>query len=334
MKTTSLPRPFLLPFLFSAAFALGEPAAGHAAGAGQPIRILAIGNSFSKSLCRYFPSAAEAAGERIEFCNLYIGGCSLSRHADNIRKGAEDPAFAPYDVTWFDAGKPDSPRKFKSNVPQMLATQAWDVVTIQQASHDSWDPATYRPAADQVIAEIRRLAPQAEIVIQQTWAYNAADSRIGGANPKWGFDQAGMAERVESAYRKLATDFGLRVIPVGAAVRLRREALAAAGRVFDPASLQALAPGQQPDVCGDPVGNYWWKTDAETGEKTLQRDNIHLNPAGEYLQALVWLGFFTDRNPRDIPYAPTDVRWADDIPGLRNAAALALDRAGIWTRRP
>ncbi|MBR0056269.1 MAG: DUF4886 domain-containing protein, partial [Kiritimatiellae bacterium] len=197
----------------------------------SPLRVLAIGNSFSQSLCRYFPAAAAEAGAGIEFCNLFIGGCPLSRHADNIRKGAEEPSFAPYDVTWFAAGQPDKPRKFTSNIPQMLATQKWDVVTIQQASHESWNPATYRPAADEVVAEIRRLAPQAEIVIQQTWAYNASDGRIGGANPKWGFDQAGMAERVERAYARLAADFGLRLIPVGAAVRLRRAALAAEGRV-------------------------------------------------------------------------------------------------------
>ena len=309
--------------ILTATLSAALPAA--ARDASRPLRVLAIGNSFSQSLCRYFPSAAADAGESIEFCNLFIGGCPLSRHADNIRKGAEDPAFAPYDVTWFAAGQPASPRKFKSNVPQMLATQAWDVVTIQQASHESWNPATYRPAADEVVATIRRLAPQAEIVIQQTWAYNAADGRIRGANPKWGFDQAGMAERVERAYAKLAEDFGFRIIPVGLAVRLRREALAAEGRIFDPASLDALAPGQAPDLCGDPVGNYWWKTDEATGVKTLQRDTIHLNRQGELLQAIVWLGFLTGRDARTFSYAPADIPWADEIPALRDAAARALE---------
>ena len=311
-----------LASLLLASSALGTAAAQESS---PPLRILAIGNSFSQSLCRYFPAAAAQAGETIEFCNLFIGGCSLSRHAANIRKGAEDPGFAPYAVTWFAAGKPDSPRKFSSNIPQMLATQAWDVVTIQQASHESWKPDSYRPAADEVIAEIRRFAPKAEIVIQQTWAYNAADGRIGGDHPAWGFDQAGMAERVEGAYARLAADFGLRVIPVGAAVRLRRAALAAEGRVFDPASLRALKPGERADLQGDPVGNFWWKTDEKSGDKTLQRDPIHLNRPGEYLQAMVWLGFFTGRDPRAIPYAPEDVPWASDIPDLQAAAASALE---------
>lgn len=296
---------------------------GAAFAADGTVRVLAIGNSFSRSLCRYFPAAAAAEGARIEFCNLFIGGCPLSRHAENIRRGAEDPEFAPYDVDWFEAGSPDKARRFKANIPQMLATQKWDVVTIQQASHESWRPDSYRQAADEVLAEIRRLAPQAEVVIQQTWAYNAADGRIGGASPSWGFDQAGMARRVEGAYADLAARFGLRVIPVGAAVRLRREAMAAEGRVFDPASLDALAPGESPDMCGDPVGSFWWKEGAD-GVKTMQRDTIHLNRSGEYLQAIVWLGFFTGCDPRSFSYAPEGVAWASDIPGLREAAAQAL----------
>lgn len=301
-------------------------AAGLALGApnGAPLRVLAIGNSFSLSLCRFFPEAIAAEGANIEFCNLYIGGCSLERHASNIRKFAEDPAFAPYDVSWFAAQSPAKPRKFKSNISQMLATQSWDVVTVQQASPRSWDYATFRPFADEVIAEIHRLAPQAEIVIQQTWAYNAADSRIASPSPSWGFDQAGMSERVEKAYAQFAKDFSFRIIPMGTAVRLRRAALVSDGRIFNPDSLKALAVDEKPNLCGDPVGSFWWKTDESTGEKSLKSDTIHLNRSGEYLQAILWLAFFTGRDPRTFSYAPDNVDWAGDISGLRDAAAQAL----------
>lgn len=326
-------RPFSAFSFFAplAAVAAGIDGAGSrltpsaAAAVCHPVRILAIGNSFSLSLCKFFPAAAAAAGTPVEFCSLYIGGCPLDRHADNIRKAAEDPDFAPYGITWFHADRPETPVKFNSNIPQMLATQAWDIVTIQQASPKSWNAGTYRPAADEVIAEIRRLAPQAEIVVHQTWAYNAADARLRPGEKSWGFDQAGMTERVESAYRKLADDFGLRTIPVGAAVRLRRESLAAEGRVFDPASLEGLAPGETPDLRGEPVGNFWWKTDAASGERTFQSDTIHLNAAGQYLQAMVWLGFFSGLDVATLNlFLPGTERFANDLPGLRAAAAHAL----------
>jgi len=49
------------------------------------IRILAIGNSFSVDALHYFKQTADAAGIETECVNLYIGGCSLERHAENIQ---------------------------------------------------------------------------------------------------------------------------------------------------------------------------------------------------------------------------------------------------------
>ncbi|MBQ9727954.1 MAG: DUF4886 domain-containing protein [Kiritimatiellae bacterium] len=282
-----------------------------------PLRVLAIGNSFSASLCRYLPAMAAAAGEKLEFCNLFIGGCSLRRHADNIAKAGADPSFAPYEVTWFLPGEA-APAKFRSNVPQMLATQKWDVVTLQQASHESWKPGSFHPWADSVIATVRSLAPDAEIVVHETWSYNAADARIGGKFPDWPFDQAGMYSRLETNYLALARENGLRVIPVGLAVQKRRAALAARGGVFDPAT---LSPGDPFDLKGEPVGALHWKDGKISG------DTIHLNKAGEYMQAMTWLGFLFDRDVRDIGFAPAAAGDAETCAALRAAAQDALDEA-------
>ena len=282
------------------------------------LKVLAIGNSFSLSLCRYLPAAAAAAGEKLEFCNLYIGGCPLKRHADTIARAGTDPAFAPYEVSWLRADDPSHPAKFRSNVPQMLATQKWDVVTIQQASHESWKPGSFHPWADSVIAAVRSLAPDAEIVVHETWSYNAADARIGGKFRDWPFDQAGMYARLETNYLALARENGLRVIPVGLAVELYRMALAADGRVFDPA---ALSPGDPIDLKGEPVGALHWKDGKISG------DTIHLNRAGEYLQAATWLGFLFGRDVRDLSFEPTDAGDADTRAACRVVAWGALDEA-------
>ena len=300
-----------------------------------PLRVLAIGNSFSLSLCTFLPSAAAAAGERLEFCNLYIGGCSLKRHAENAAKAGANPAYAPYEVSWFRADDPSHPAKFKSNIPQMLATQKWDVVTIQQASHESWKPGSFHPWADSVVAAVRSLAPDAEIVVHETWSYNAADARIGGKFPDWPFDQAGMYSRLETNYLALARSFGLRTIPVGLAVQKRRAALAAAGRGFDPAALDEAKPLQDPDLRGEPVGSFWWdKATAIEPDRPMRRDTIHLNKAGQYLQTMTWLGFLFGRDVRASDgYQPSSDRVArflgvvDDAAALRAAAQDALDEA-------
>ena len=295
------------------------PGQSHAAPADKPpLRVLSIGNSFSASLCRYLPAMADAAGEKLEFCNLYIGGCSLKRHAGNVAKAGVDPSFAPYEVTWFRAGDPAHPAKFRSNIPQMLATQKWDVVTLQQASHESWKPESFHPWADSLVATVRSLAPDAEIVWHETWSYNAADARIGGKFPDWPFDQAGMYARVETNALALAREFGLRVVPVGLAVQKRRAALAAAGPVFDPA---ALAPGDPIDLRGEPVGALAWKDGKISG------DTIHLNRSGEYLQAATWLGFLFDRDVRELPFAPEGAGDDETRAALRAAAQDALDEA-------
>ena len=283
-----------------------------------PLRVLAIGNSFSASLCSFLPDAAAAAGEKLEFCNLFIGGCSLKRHADNIARAGADPAFAPYAVTWFRADDPAHPAKFKANVPQMLATQKWDVVTLQQASHESWKPGSFHPWSDAVIATVRSLAPDAEIVVHETWSYNAADARIGGKFPDWPFDQAGMYSRLETNYLALARENGLRVIPVGLAVQKRRAALAARGGTFDPAT---LSPGDPIDLRGEPVGALHWKDGKISG------DTIHLNKSGEYMQAMTWLGFLFDRDVRDLTFAPAAAGDAETCAALRAAAQDALDEA-------
>ena len=295
------------------------PGQSHAAPAEKPpLRVLSIGNSFSASLCRYLPAMADAAGEKLEFCNLYIGGCSLKRHAGNAARAGADPAFSPYDVTWFRVDDPAHPAKFRSNIPQMLATQKWDVVTLQQASHESWKPESFHPWADSLVATVRSLAPDAEIVWHETWSYNAADARIGGKFPDWPFDQAGMYARVETNALALAREFGLRVIPVGLAVQKRRAALATAGPVFDPA---ALAPGDPIDLRGEPVGALGWKDGRISG------DTIHLNRSGEYLQAATWLGFLFDRDVRDLSFAPADAGDDETRAALRAAAQDALDEA-------
>ena len=297
-----------------------------------PLKVLAIGNSFSQSLCPSLFMAAEDAGEKLEFCNLCIGGCSLERHAENIAKAGVAPGFAPYEATWY---RTDGYAKFNANVPQMLATQAWDVVTIQQASHESWNPGSFHPWADAVVAAVRSLAPGAEIVVHETWSYNAADARIGGKFPDWPFDQAGMYSRLETNYLALARSFGLRTIPVGLAVQKRRAALAAAGRGFDPAALDEAKPLQDPDLRGEPVGSFWWdKATAIEPDRPMRRDTIHLNKAGQYLQTMTWLGFLFGRDVRASDgYRPSSDRVArflgvvDDAAALRSAAQDALDEA-------
>ncbi len=276
------------------------------------LKVLTLGNSFTDSLAAFFPQAASSAGCELHFERANHGGCELSRHWEYISNEERDACYAMYqDRRW----------KFR----EILAREPWDVVTIQQASHASWDPETYFPFAQNIAELIRRYAPRAEIVVQQTWAYRADDPRImpGGA---WGFDQSEMYERLTANYRRLARELGnLRIIPTGLAVQLSRCAETAPFINYPPELLTALRWPDLPAQAGDVVGAMGWYKNKETGELFIGRDTIHLNARGQYLQAAVWFGVLFGRPPRDISYVP-EVLADADAAFLRIIAQKALDQ--------
>ena len=54
------------------------------------IKILAIGNSFSQDATHYLHQIGEADNIELKVVNLYIGGCSLERHWNNIQSEAAE----------------------------------------------------------------------------------------------------------------------------------------------------------------------------------------------------------------------------------------------------
>ena len=53
-------------------------------------KLLAIGNSFSQDATHYLHQIAAADQMDLKVGNLYIGGCSLERHWENIQNEAEE----------------------------------------------------------------------------------------------------------------------------------------------------------------------------------------------------------------------------------------------------
>ena len=64
------------------------------------MKILCIGNSYSVGATKYLHQIAKQYGDDIDVCNLYIGGCSLERHAKNIREDIPDYRIFR-NGTWF-----------------------------------------------------------------------------------------------------------------------------------------------------------------------------------------------------------------------------------------
>ena len=131
-------------------------------GNAKVLKVLMIGNSFTCSAMRQTPAIAKALGCELDIANLSIGGCPLSKHWANVEKAATDPEFRPYNVqmSWTSCEAKNAPiRKImkgsSANIPQALAADKWDIVTIQQASGQSAFYKTYQPYADSLIAKIK-----------------------------------------------------------------------------------------------------------------------------------------------------------------------------------
>ena len=179
------------------------------------LKVLMIGNSFSISCLGHLPAVAKAYGHRLDLASLYIGGCSLERHWNNVVAASTNATFKPYRFDRFVDGR-CVVEKGAANIPDALVMDKWDIVTVQQASHASWDPATYHPWGDNLVAKIRELAPQAKILVQETWSYPPWDKRL----KKFGFDQVEMYARLHDAYAAFAKKYGFGIIPVGTAAEI------------------------------------------------------------------------------------------------------------------
>ena len=253
-------------------------------------KVLMIGNSFSICLLQHLPQLAKDRGVDLDLASLYIGGCSLKRHCENIDKD-DDEDFKPY---LFGRNRFGQFAQGKANVCEVLRMEKWDIVTIQQASHESWKPESYREYGDKLIAKIRELAPQAKIYVQETWSYTPWDKRLA----KWEITPDEMYAKLHDAYGAFAKQHGLKVIPFGAAVQKWRKRLPVTytensfgGDVVGGRSTKAAD-------CFKRDGNYKWVPNC---------DVFHLNERGEYFQALVWLSTLFDVDLSVVDYRPTFV---------------------------
>lgn len=176
------------------------------------MKILAIGNSFSQDATYYLHAIAAADQVDMKVVNLYIGGCSLERHWENL---IHEKSEYLYELN----GK--STEKYVS-IQDVIKEDKWDVIITQQASHDSGWVDTYEPFLSMLCTWLRQNQPQAKLYLQKTWAYEI-DSTHGGF---WRYnrDQEEMYRRLCFAYDKAAKENDLTCIPCADVIqKLRKE---------------------------------------------------------------------------------------------------------------
>lgn len=238
------------------------------------MNILAIGNSFSQDATAYLRRICEAAGRQDRIVNLYIPGCELVRHWDNICQNT--PKYEEQ-LDGQSTGR-------HLSVEDGLNEGPWDVITLQQASHDSGAEKTYFPYITKIAAFVRGKCPEAKLWVHQTWAYEIDSKHSRFAD--YDRDQQKMYRALVAAYQKAAAAIDAPLLPCGEMIQ----------------SLRGKAP-----------------FDYENGGMSLCRDGFHLSiPYGRYVAAAVWYELLIGGDITANPYVP---EGADEtvLNGLRTA---------------
>lgn len=227
----------------------------------KTVRILAIGNSFSQDAVeQYLHELAEAEGISTIIGNMFIGGCSLERHVKNARDNA--PAYA-YRKIGTDGKKRE---KGKMSLEAVLADEAWDYVSLQQASPFSGMYETYEASLPELIEYVKaRLPKKTKLMLHQTWAYASTSKHSGFKN--YNCNQLTMYQAIANAVKKAAKANKIKiVIPSGTAIQNARTSF---------------------------IGDH------------LNRDGYHLDvKIGRYTAACTWFERIFKHNVVGNPYAP------------------------------
>ena len=168
------------------------------------MQILAIGNSFSQDATAYLKKISECGNGNITVVNLYIGGCSLSRHYRNMLSGEKAYSMEFNGQT----------TGFYVSMEEALLSRDWDVITIQQASAASPKYETYHPYLDTLASYIRECCPKAKLMIHETWAYEEGSERL--VNSMKYERRTDMYNDLHAAYAQAAEDINADgIIPSG-----------------------------------------------------------------------------------------------------------------------
>lgn len=160
------------------------------------MNILSIGNSFSEDATRYLHQIASEDGCDITTVNLYIGGCSLSRHFRNMNSDEKE-----YELQYNGVKT-----GFSVSIKEALLNREWDYVTFQQVSNLSVDYESYQPYLNELVAYVKKYAPNAKPLIHQTWSYEKDSYRL---CDEMGYKKhQDMFADIEKAYENAAKDIG------------------------------------------------------------------------------------------------------------------------------
>ncbi len=185
--------------------------------ASAPLKVLAIGNSFSEDATeQYLSELALMGGHDLLICNLYYPGCLIDQHWEFLTN--KRPVYSYRKITI----EGNVERHEHCTLEQALRDEEWDIITFQQGSAMSgvWKAYKRLPA---LIKKVRGIVgPKPVFYWHETWAY--APQSTHPAFKTYSHDQMKMFQSILICTRKvLEANPELKgLIPTGTAIQNAR----------------------------------------------------------------------------------------------------------------
>lgn len=182
------------------------------------LRILAIGNSYTTDGTAYIASMARDLGIDSTSYSLYTltrGGASLKFWSGMLRDTA---TFSLTKVAGTEAGTGSKAIRTTGKLRELLS-QHWDIVVLQQFSHEATDYQSYNPYLRILIEAVRTEGrnPQVSIAWQLVHAYGTGYEGNNGlvGDQRW----EGIASVTSQMSQREGVDI---IIPTGTAIQIAR----------------------------------------------------------------------------------------------------------------
>lgn len=172
------------------------------------IKILAIGNSFSMNTTQYFNEISYLLNGNSFMTNLYIPGCSLKTHCENLSSSMS------YEI------QVDALKCGQCSLTEALDETNYDIITLQQASDFSGMIGSLYPYLDKLLVNIKSKQKHAKIYYHQTWSYDFDSNHRAFVN--YSSDSTIMFNAISKTTQYIEDHYKLPIIKTGKAMELYR----------------------------------------------------------------------------------------------------------------
>ncbi len=271
--------------------------------AGKEIRsILLIGNSSCYYWCDELYAMAKAAGMELYVANLYISGCPIQTHVENLE---QDLPYKQYIIHDKNGKRIETDN---TTLKMALEERQWDAISLQQAYSTSVYTSVAianvltNKGAKQIYDFVKQQQPDAQLFWHQTWIAQARDLTGTDLNPQGWIDSAEKQNERHEIVRENAFQIchenQVSRVPVGDAWQIAR----ADERIGD-------------TLCNkNPAGETDYIHDGEAG-------------GGQYLNACVWFEVLTQKSCIGNAFRPAYSLSEEKIVLLQQIAHAAVAEA-------